>query len=92
MANFNCVHCTNCLDIFLLLVYKKYLKHNYPKVAQVEKKKKKTDMKMKKVMDEFKKGKLHSGSKEGPEVKSKEQAVAIGLSEARKAGGKVNKK
>lgn len=38
-----------------------------------------------KVMDEFKEGKLHSGSKSGPIVKSKDQAIAIGLSEAGKA-------
>lgn len=42
--------------------------------------------KMHKVMGEFKRGKLHSGSKKGPKVKSRKQAVAIGLSEARKAG------
>jgi hypothetical protein len=38
--------------------------------------------KMKKVMEEFKEGKLHSGSKEGPKVKSRDQAIAIGMSEA----------
>jgi hypothetical protein len=38
-----------------------------------------------KVMGEFKAGELHSGSKTGPVVKSRAQAVAIGLSEARKA-------
>lgn len=37
-----------------------------------------------KVMGEFKAGELHSGSKTGPVVKSREQAVAIALSEARK--------
>ena len=37
------------------------------------------------VMKEAKAGKLHSGSKKGPEVKSKKQAVAIALSEARKS-------
>lgn len=36
------------------------------------------------VMREYKKGKLHSGSKKGPTVKSKDQAIAIALSEARK--------
>lgn len=46
--------------------------------------------KVEKVMGEYKRGKLHSGSKEGPKVKSKKQAVAIGLSEARKAGEKVS--
>lgn len=38
-----------------------------------------------KVMGEFKEGKLHSGSKSGPVVKSRKQAIAIGISEARKA-------
>jgi hypothetical protein len=33
-------------------------------------------------MHEWKAGKLHSGSKKGPIVKSQEQAVAIALSEA----------
>ncbi len=40
--------------------------------------------KVKKVMHEFKTGTLHSGSKKGPEVKSRKQAIAIALSEARK--------
>ena len=35
-----------------------------------------------KVMKEYKSGKLHSGSKKGPVVKSQKQAVAIALSEA----------
>ena len=34
-----------------------------------------------KVMGKFKSGKLHSGSKHGPVVKNKKQAVAIMLSE-----------
>ena len=37
-----------------------------------------------KVMREYKEGELHSGSKHGPKVKSKSQAIAIALSEARK--------
>lgn len=41
---------------------------------------------MKHEMGEFKHGDLHSGSKHGPVVKNRKQAVAIGLSEARKAG------
>ena len=41
-------------------------------------------------MHERKKGTLRSGS--GKTVKSKKQAIAIGLSQARKAGGKVPKK
>lgn len=40
---------------------------------------------MKNTMHEFKHGDLHSGSKSGPVVKSRSQAIAIGLSEDRKA-------
>jgi len=41
--------------------------------------------KIKKVMKEFEEGKLHSGSKKGPVVKDKAQALAIGYSEAKKS-------
>lgn len=44
--------------------------------------------KIHKVMGEFKRGELHSGSKNGPEVTNRKQAVAISLSEARKKLGK----
>lgn len=40
--------------------------------------------KIEKVMHEFKAGKLHSGSKKGPEVTNRKQAVAIAMSEARR--------
>lgn len=39
-----------------------------------------------KVMKEYKSGTLKSGSKHGPKVSSRKQAIAIALSEARKAG------
>jgi len=45
-----------------------------------------------KTLEEFKAKKLHSGSKTGPVVKSKAQALAIGLSEERKEGHHVAKK
>lgn len=48
--------------------------------------------KVEKVMHEMKEGKLHSGSKHGPIVKNPKQAIAIALSEARKAGAKIPKK
>ena len=48
-------------------------------------KKKAAAKKVAKVMREFKGGKLHSGSKKGPKVTSKKQAIAIALSEAGKA-------
>jgi hypothetical protein len=51
---------------------------------------KKAQKKVKKAMHERKKGTLKSGS--GKKVTSKKQAIAIGLSEARKEGGKVPKK
>jgi hypothetical protein len=44
---------------------------------------------MKGVMGEFKRGELHSGSKKGKVVKSRKQAIAIGLSEQRAQGKKV---
>ncbi len=40
--------------------------------------------KIKKVMNEFGEGKLHSGSKKGPEVTNPKQAIAIGYSEAKR--------
>ena len=46
--------------------------------------------KVRKVMKEHKEGKLRSGS--GKKVKSRKQAVAIALSEARKSGAKIPKK
>ena len=39
---------------------------------------------MEATMHEFKQGKLRSGSKKGPKVKSRKQAIAIGLSKARR--------
>lgn len=48
--------------------------------------------KIKKVMEEYKHGDLHSGSKKGPLVQNPKQAIAIALSEARKAGAKIPKK
>lgn len=50
----------------------------------VAKKVAKKAAKVGKVMSEFKAGGLHSG-KGGPVVKSKKQAIAIALSEAKKA-------
>ena len=48
----------------------------------------KAQEKVEKAVKEMKAGKLKSG-KSGKKVTSQKQAVAIGLSEARKAGGKV---
>lgn len=49
---------------------------------------KKAQESVEKAMHKFKEGKLESG-KSDKKVESKEQAIAIGLSEARKKGAKV---
>ena len=48
------------------------MKAKTPKMAKVGK-----------VMHEYKVGKLHSGSKKGPVVTSRKQAIAIAMSEAK---------
>ena len=62
---------------------------NPTKERQIMKKKGKG--KVEKTMHEFKHGELHSGSKSGPKVKSRKQAIAIALSQQRKAGKKRGK-
>lgn len=52
---------------------------------------KKAQSKVKRAMHERKEGTLKSG-RSGKKVTSRKQAIAIGLSEARKAGAKVPKK
>ena len=49
---------------------------------------KKAQQKVERAMHEMKRGKLRSG-RSGRKVRSRKQAIAIGLSEARRAGGKV---
>jgi hypothetical protein len=49
---------------------------------------KKAQKKVERAMHERKRGKLKSG-RSGKKVKSKKQAIAIGLAEARREGGKV---
>jgi hypothetical protein len=45
---------------------------------------------MEKTMGEFKRGKLHSGSKTGPIVKSREQAIAIGMNNEETVSENIN--
>ena len=52
---------------------------------------KKASAKVKKAMHERKRGTLKSG-RSGKKVKSRKQAIAIGLSEARRSGAKVPKR
>lgn len=72
------------------------MKHRKPKKALKKLKKDikagKKELKVEKVMHEYKEGELHSGSKKGPMVKNRKQAIAIALSEARKAGAKIPKR
>jgi len=51
----------------------------------------KASQKVEKAMHEFKQGDLRSG-KSGKKVTRRDQAIAIGLSEARREGGKAPKK
>ncbi len=60
------------------------------KINTMAKYSEKAGEKVEKTMHEMKEGKLKSGS--GKKVTSRKQAVAIGLSEARKEGAKVPKK
>ena len=52
---------------------------------------KKAQSKVKRAMHERKRGTLRSG-RSGRKVRSRKQAIAIGLSEARRAGAKVPRK
>jgi hypothetical protein len=52
---------------------------------------KKASKKVEKAMHERKRGTLRSG-RSGKRVRSRKQAIAIGLSQARKAGAKVPRK
>ena len=54
--------------------------------------KKRGQAKVQKVMHEFKHGELHSGSKRGPKVTSRKQAVAIAMSEAGQSKRKRGKR
>lgn len=62
------------------------------KKLRKEVKKGKQEEKIEDVMQEFKEKKLRSGSKRGPKVKSRKQAIAISLSESRKVGKKRKKR
>ena len=63
----------------------------YSKEEQMAKYGKKASEKVEKAMHERKKGTLKSG-RSGKKVKSRKQAIAIGLSQARRAGAKVPRK
>jgi Family of unknown function (DUF6496) len=48
--------------------------------------------KVRRVFREFKAGKLHSGSKKGPLVRSRKQAIAIALSQGRRVSRRGRRK
>jgi len=67
-------------------------KNLFKKAKKIKKSNIKKEDKIEKTLHEFKEGALHSGSKKGPIVKNKKQAVAIALSQARKVGSRKKKK
>ena len=73
-------------------IQKKTLNKKEGKTMATKKPMPKGKGKVEKVMTEMKEGKLRSGSKTGPVVKSRKQAVAIALSEQRKADKGKKKK
>lgn len=70
--------------------YKPVKKHDKP--ASKRKYSEKANKKIHQTIREFEEGKLHSGSKKGPKVKNLKQAVAIGISEAKRKGFKAGEK
>jgi hypothetical protein len=70
--------------------YKAPKRHEKP--AAERKYSTKANEKVHEVIREFEKGELRSGSKKGPRVKNLKQAVAIGISEAKRKGLKAGEK
>jgi hypothetical protein len=69
------------------------VRNNLIKQNDMAKYSEKAQNKIETVMHEFKEGTLTSGKNgKAGKVKSRKQAIAIGISEARKAGAKVPKK
>jgi len=62
--------------------------YSFPLFSMARKYSPKAAQKVEKTMHEFKRHTLHSG-RSGKIVKSRKQAIAIGLSQARKQGAKV---
>lgn len=73
-------------------VHKKIEKLEHKPKKKDPKYSKKAEGKIKKVMHEFGKRELHSRSKSGPVVTNPRQAIAIGISEAKRRGYKVPKR
>lgn len=76
------------MHVTLSDIHARNFENNFKSETMERKYSEKSQKKVAKVMKEFKEGKLKSGNS-GRKVKSRKQAVAIGLSEARKAGAKV---
>lgn len=67
------------------------VRNSMPKLKKSASKKAKRKV-MKREMDKFKEGELHSGSKKGPVVTNPKQAIAISLSESGQSKKKKSKK
>lgn len=75
----------NLLNHLTALKRRGKLQNMKPSPPSKKKQAKGGDEKVEKTMHEFKEGELHSGSKSGPKVTSKRQAIAIALSQQRRA-------
>lgn len=82
----------NAGNVIDLRNWKMTHKEDEPRHLKVKHISSKPGGKMKKVMHEFKDRALHSGSKSGPKVTSRKQAIAIGMSEARKSKSRALKR
>jgi hypothetical protein len=83
------------INILLQKLYNRVSLFNGSKCKKIDMAKysKKAQDKVEKVMHEYKEGKLKSGPKgKGGKVRSRKQAIAIGISEARQSGAKVPKR
>jgi len=68
------------------------VKHPYNPGSQMTGTHARSMKKIGKMMREFKGGKLRSGSRKGPVVKSRRQAIAISLNAAKKAGAQISRR
>ena len=78
------------VDLIIMAISRSNISKEIATSSKTKRKKRRSKVPI--VMKEFKAGTLNSGNKKGPKVTSRKQAVAIALSEERKARKKRRKK